>query len=260
MNMDLNAIIEEITREVIKRLEKTGERDIALPGVLIPLSYGPITWQESCSHVRELLGENNFTSLLLADGRDQVNVEKELGKGLVQFYICNEVNKLSCEVFSNTKLVVVPVFSPYNLGRVATLTPLLLVEWIILDALQRGIKVIIGKDEFYPGSSLRKSAGLDKAPAPFNDLIKSYMDRLSSWGIKFVELVHLFEAVQSEFKPKENPKTLQTPSVRQVITKEDILLFSSSGNKVIELSPGSIITPLAKDIAKERGIDLKFKV
>lgn len=68
------------------------------------------------------------------------------------------------------------------------------------------------------------------------------------------------EAVQRFLRNSEAPTpALQTPTLqkRQLITQEEILAAYKQGQKVIVLQPEAIVTPLARQVAKEKGIELR---
>jgi hypothetical protein len=44
---------------------------------------------------------------------------------------------------------------------------------------------------------------------------------------------------------------------RQLITKEDILAAYQQGQKVIVLRPDAVVTPLARQVAKDKGVELR---
>ena len=258
----LNSLIEEITKEVLRRLEGKDKEPLSasLPAVLVPLSYEPVTWEKTCAEVRELSSCHSFRTVLVADGKDQDMVEKQFEKSSVEFYMCNQVNRLSAEIFAGIKLVFVPLCSPYNLSRIASITPQMTVEWIVLEALQRGIKIVIVRDGFCPDCQMRKTAGLSEGPSAFYDIIRNYGKRLASWGINFINLSSLKTSVESEFAVPEKMPLRQERKGKEVITKEDVLSIAMSGKNLMEVSGNSIITPLARDIAKEKNIEIKFRV
>jgi hypothetical protein len=47
------------------------------------------------------------------------------------------------------------------------------------------------------------------------------------------------------------------PQKRQLITREDVLAALRQGVKVIALQPDAVVTPLARQVAKEKGIELR---
>jgi len=68
------------------------------------------------------------------------------------------------------------------------------------------------------------------------------------------------EAVQRFLRNSEAPTPApQTPTLqkRQLITQEEILAAYKQGQKVIVLQPEAIVTPLARQVAKEKGIELR---
>lgn len=68
------------------------------------------------------------------------------------------------------------------------------------------------------------------------------------------------EAVQRFLRDSE-PSTpapqIAMPPKRQLITQEEILAAYKQGQKVIVLQPEAIVTPLARQVAKEKGIELR---
>jgi len=44
---------------------------------------------------------------------------------------------------------------------------------------------------------------------------------------------------------------------RQLITREDVLAALRQGIRVIALQPDAVVTPLARQVAKEKGIELR---
>lgn len=68
------------------------------------------------------------------------------------------------------------------------------------------------------------------------------------------------EAVQRFLRNSEPPTpALQTPTQqkRQLITQAEILVAYQQGQKVIVLQPDAIVTPLARQVAKEKGVELR---
>ena len=57
------------------------------------------------------------------------------------------------------------------------------------------------------------------------------------------------------------PERMQTeapqPQKRQLITQEDVLVALREGIRVIALQPDAVVTPLARQVAKEKGVELR---
>jgi pyruvate/2-oxoglutarate dehydrogenase complex dihydrolipoamide acyltransferase (E2) component len=53
------------------------------------------------------------------------------------------------------------------------------------------------------------------------------------------------------------PERTEAPQKRQLITREDVLAALRQGIRVIALQPDAVVTPLARQVAKEKGIELR---
>ncbi|NFF81898.1 phosphopantothenate--cysteine ligase [Clostridium botulinum] len=153
---------------------------------------------------------------------------------------------------------------------------------LISKCILSGTKVIISKEGVeFRESNIRKNP-YKNIPVPYMNMIKGYLDRLESYGIKFVNSENIFdsiikkdfnedilpkvkskiddgninEIISSNFKNEfnENYKTLEFKINKKVISSEDI--SNNSGNKKIVIPSNSIITSLAKDLSEELGIQI----
>ncbi|NFN19829.1 phosphopantothenate--cysteine ligase [Clostridium botulinum] len=153
---------------------------------------------------------------------------------------------------------------------------------LISKCILNGTKVIISKEGVdFRESNIRKNP-YKNIPVPYMNMIKGYLDRLESYGIKFVNSESIFDSIikkdfnediLSKVKPKiddgnineivssnfknefnENYKTLEFKINKKVISSEDI--SNNSGNKKIVIPNNSIITSLAKDLSEELGIQI----
>ena len=66
------------------------------------------------------------------------------------------------------------------------------------------------------------------------------------------------ESLRRFLQESEQPATgIKQPQKRQLITREDVLAALRQGVKVIALQPDAVVTPLARQVAKEKGIELR---
>ena len=63
---------------------------------------------------------------------------------------------------------------------------------------------------------------------------------------------------QSEpaIQPQSAKQEEQAPK-RQLVTREEVLAAQRQGLRVIRLQPDAVVTPLARQVAKEKGIELR---
>jgi hypothetical protein len=127
---------------------------------------------------------------------------------------------------------------------------------IVFSALVQGKKVLAARDGFTICDLL------------LNEGIRAEMDRilakLESFGMIFCETDQLCAAFQKivdeekkiESPAKKNPSTNPMPQALKLVTTKDIQMAVASGRGPIMLAPGGIMTPLAKDLAKEYAIKI----
>ena len=127
---------------------------------------------------------------------------------------------------------------------------------IIFSALVQGKKVLAAQDGFTICDLL------------LNEGIRDEMDRilakLQSFGMIFCETDQLcatfkkiiVEGKKIESPTKKNPAMEPAPPARKLVTAKDIQTAVDGGRDPIRLAPGGIMTPLARDLAKE--YDLKI--
>jgi len=127
---------------------------------------------------------------------------------------------------------------------------------IVFSALVQGKKVLAAQDGFTICDLL------------LNEGIRNEMDRilakLESFGMIFCETDQLCatfqKLVNEEVKTgppvKRNPSTDTAPPARKLVTAKDIHTAVDAGRCPIMLAPGGIMTPLARDLAKEYAIKI----
>ncbi|MBT2689588.1 hypothetical protein J7I93_15460 [Bacillus sp. ISL-47] len=115
---------------------------------------------------------------------------------------------------------------------------------IILEALLQGKKVAALKTGSDPHDPYWKMKGMDKGPALLKRTLLQQLVQLKSMGITVIS-----DNEKADFTPEMNKKT--------VISEETIRYAHQHNQTVIRIHSGSIITPLARDVAKELNILLK---
>ena len=127
---------------------------------------------------------------------------------------------------------------------------------IVISALVQGKKILAANDGFTVCDLL------------LNEGIKDEMDRiltkLEGFGMIFCETGQLcatFQKIVDGGKkvvalPKKTPSAVGTPATCKLVTAKDIQLAVDENRGPIKLAPGGIITPLAKDLAKEYAIKI----
>jgi gamma-glutamyl-gamma-aminobutyrate hydrolase PuuD len=127
---------------------------------------------------------------------------------------------------------------------------------IVISALIQGKPVLATRDGFTLLESLSNKN--------IREEIKRILDKLEGFGITFCETDQLFSVFQKIVVDKKNTESPtakpqagnETPSALRLITAKDILTAVNSNHDSIQLAPGGMVTPLARDQAKEYSITI----
>lgn len=121
---------------------------------------------------------------------------------------------------------------------------------LILWALMKGKKVSAfsaGADPYHP---VWQASGLDQGTTFLKHEMKKQLQQIKGYGIQLIENE---DAVSSHFITAFQSKK------NQVITAESIIKQAEAGQQYIELNQGTIITPLARDMARKYQIGIGEK-
>ncbi|TLS38942.1 hypothetical protein [Pseudalkalibacillus caeni] len=157
--------------------------------------------------------------------------------GAEKVQIDNEVQEIP---FHKLDTVLLPVLSFSLVSDILALNEQRPLVRIILSALLAGKKVIAlraGADPFHP---IWKMKGMDKGATALKGKLNKRLIELKSFGVILVDYQDKIDL------KKENSKTL--------VTEETIRFAYQQGESVIFISKNTIVTPLAKDTAKELNI------
>ena len=113
----------------------------------------------------------------------------------------------------------------------------------------------LGKPLLASPHSPYDSALKSRSPVLFN-LWQSYRKTLENFGFEIVEAAAMASAAQAHLAPKAETKMAPAPSgKRRVITAQEIEAAALNGKR-FDVPPDALVTPLARDRARELGVKL----
>lgn len=121
---------------------------------------------------------------------------------------------------------------------------------LLLWALMNGKKVCAYSAGADPFHSIWKVAGMDNGTPFLKHELKRQLERLGAFGI---QLFKNNAQLLTYFKPASLRKE------KQIITAEVIKKYAKSGKRLLEVEQGTIITPLAWDVAQEYLVEIYTK-
>jgi ethanolamine utilization protein len=153
-------------------------------------------------------------------------------------------------------ILVLPTFCFKTAAKVARLISDNQETAIVLSALMKGKAVLAANDGFTLLDTLTNKG--------IREEIKRLLDKLESFGMVFCatdQLAAMFKKVaanlqKSDESMSETDSKIRTATAYRLITAKDIQTAVDSKQDAISLAPGGIITPLAKDQAREYAIKI----
>jgi glycosyltransferase involved in cell wall biosynthesis len=260
--------ISKIVREVLKERgwldnlakkpdPKTIRRNRTSPAVLNVFHAGTRKLEQALEQVRRIEKAAGRSSVYTVESARAwvcgADVREEAGV----FCILDTVKPEGLEkVLQKADILVLPTFCFKTAAKAARLISDDQETAIVLSALMQGKPVLAASDGFSLLDTLSNTG--------IRDEIEKVLGKLESYGMVFSKTDQLAANFQkmmtkgSQPVPSETKKDADqhTRRVPRLITAKDIRIAVDNNQDSIQLAPGGIITPLAKDQAKEYAIKI----
>ncbi len=152
------------------------------------------------------------------------------------------------ELVSQVEAVVLPALTLEVLSKSSLLIPDVPAVAACLQALSSGVPVYASSFEV---EKLKRSTG--RMPGGFQTAYFGHLRTVESLGFQVLEASQIAQRLGGK------AKVLATAARgRDVLTVEDVEAFARSGSKVLRVAPGTIVTPLARDVAQSMGIEVSW--
>ena len=153
------------------------------------------------------------------------------------------------EFIHGMEAVVLPVLRLEVLSRVANLLSDIPASAAAVAGVMQGVPVLAGALEV---NNLKRSSG--RLPGPFLSLFHQHLRTVEGMGIQVLEN----ESLVRRLGAKVVAPASAVGKGRDVITVSDLEAAARAGQKVLQVVPGTIVTPLARDKAAQMGIEVTF--
>lgn len=207
---------------------------------------GTAKLSEAICQIKLLIQNGYHVKVILSESATRViKVDKirEI-QGIENIFCEPDPSVYSVDIVQDADAIVVPILTRNSAAKVALGICDTLVTNIIMHALIAGKLVIAAKNSADPEGIDCLCVGTSKTPPALIHIAKEYLKKLESYGVKLVDATEIAQF----FIENKNIK-------RELVTYETINELPQD-IKQIEIKRGSIITPLAKDRAKERNIKI----
>ena len=264
MKEDIRNIVREVLKEkglldslADKPVKNRVQRPRSAPAVLSVFHAGVRKLEQALEQVRQIEKIAGRSSVFTVNSARSWVCGADVKEKVGTRCILDTVKPEGLEkALLKSDILVLPTFCFKTAAKAAHLISDDQESAIVFSALVQGKKVLAAQDGFTICDLL------------LNEGIRNEMDRilakLESFGMIFCETDQLCatfqKLVNEEVKTgppvKRNPATDTAPPARKLVTAKDIHTAVDAGRGPIMLAPGGIMTPLARDLAKEYAIKI----
>jgi hypothetical protein len=271
----MNSINDEILRKIIQEelravlQVRRGSRDVPQSrrepeAALLVLCTGP--WKEAVALVprlKELAGAFALTFILSDSFQEQGGKEELRQRTAPSVRIISQLTHegIKQEVTTHPLLVVAPL-SSNTLAKVALGVHDSVPTRVIFEALRQRKPVVAVPPP--PPLSSTEAAGSDfpRTPFQFQNGRSLYLRTVANWGVQFVDSDKLAAEVRNAILQTGRPGARKRPSADRplyrhpIITREDIQQLILEGKRELHVTPDTVVTDVAKELAASTGIQI----
>ncbi|HGE73056.1 TPA: hypothetical protein ENX78_19635 [Candidatus Poribacteria bacterium] len=256
MNIDkLAQIVEAEVKKALMEMrsdQKTETSSSDNRHILALFTGGYSKLDEAIAQIEKLIKSSYSVDVVMSQsavnviGRDKIESISGIGE-----LVCEPAPSFSSlKAVQKSDIIIVPILTRNSSAKIALGITDTLVTNIIMQAIISGKPVIAGRNSADPDLNDCPCIATSNTPQPLILLAKNYLKTLESYGIKLVDVSEIANLIISGSNKNEILD-------QKLITQETISKLPQGINK-INVPKGTIITPMAKDIAKERGIEIVF--
>lgn len=254
--MDLEGLIEEITELVIRQLG--GISSMSPVGLTKPVAHTVFVMGNGERGVEHLAVQARV--LTKAGGRitfvpsaswPRDRIEGALPAG-TRARVLESPPRAWSSLLEGCQALVVPNFSLHELAGLSSLLGVTTAADGIMAALVERIQVLAGADEAYMFLNLNAA----RLPKALLEAVRESVSRVGAFGVRLLEGQRIAQALASVGQPDQKPSV--PTRVRNVLTREDVEILLAGGASTLEVTAGTIVTPLAQEVARQAGAEIVF--
>jgi len=239
------------------RTKTTGTNLNIKKRVVVLFTGSNIKLDEVIKGLRNLKQQNYLLTLCFSE-----NAERILDKDRILTIVKPEKVLLErdrdryMDIVNFTDMAIVPILTQNTLAKVSTGVQDNFITMLLWQILWLGKKVIINPD------SALSNRGTHCRNSKMLNLIKKHVDKLKEFGADIIHdhdyLNHIEINIETGQDNEKSSSNEEQSKVKELITERDILnLVGKKDN--LYLTKGTIITPLARDTAKEKKIRIIYR-
>ena len=240
MNQELIDQIREIVESVLEAQVPTPTQSAEKKQLLVIFGATQLKLDKPLQQLRTCLQDGWKITIILSDLATKVINSEQIYAAVGKENVLQENALTDIATFVDTyQQIVLPVFSHPMAAKLALRLVDTPCTYLLFEALSKGKKVIAVPDALNQGETSKK----------INNIEVEYVNLLSELGVQWVPMMQIAESVTE--KMNDSPASLDKP----LISATTLSNLDANVRELVH-PKSAIITPLAREHAKKRGIQL----
>ncbi len=260
--MDKEEMVQLVTQEIMRQLQ---HRPVADPEkstqyqhkALVIFTGGTIGFEQGLAEIKKL--QNlcfEITVVLSAAAQEVLGIERikeELGSHIS---IVTAQSPYPGKLLREADILIVPVLTQNTAAKLAYTLSDTMVSTLILQGLMMGKPVVAAANAADPLDGWRAQYSMGNASAGLVQALQENLKKLARYGMQLVPVETIGSVSQNVLNRQKTVAVNSLTTKKTVLDAAAIQAAAQNGSKRIAVSPGTIITPLAKDTARDCGVEI----
>ncbi|MBM7866982.1 flavoprotein [Heliomicrobium gestii] len=263
-------LVRRVMAEVMRRIHQTSDETTAdnapappRSSVMAIFTGGTIGMEEGLAALKELQEDDCNLTVVLSRAAEKIvtaeRVRKHLGDAVT---VLTPESPYPGKALRQADLVIVPVLTQNTMAKLAHTLSDTLPTTLIMQSLMLGKPVVAAENAADPRDSWRAGLAMDKAPIVLVRAFQENLRKVRDFGVNLTDVRNLGREARRALERskatagEEAAPRAASPAKRNLVDAEKIKAVALSGGRVYSVAPGDLITPLARDTARDYGVEI----
>ena len=260
--MDYEKLVHLVTAEVLRQL---GQEPLAIQDKAIQcpqqalaiFTGGTIGLEQSLEELQKLQASNIELTVVLSAAAEEIVGIKRIKDCLgSDTSVITTQSSYPGKLLREVDIVLVPVLTQNTAAKLAYTLSDTLASTLIMQALMLGKPVLAAINAADPQDSWRVKGNMGKCPPGLLQALRENLRKVEGYGLRLVQVEELATDSQKIIGSRVTMSESVPQAKKSVLDAAAIKVAADNGLKSITVSLGTIITPLARDVARDYGIEI----
>ncbi len=268
--MDNEEMVQIVTKEILRQLQQNpviteGQSLPALHKALVIFTGGTIGFEQGLAEIKKLQGLCSTVTVVLSAAAEQIlgieRITEALGSHID---IVTAQSPYPGKTLREVDIMIIPVLTQNTAAKVAHTFSDTMVSTLILQGLMMGKPIVAAYNAADPLDSWRMQYAMGNSSSGLIKALQENLQKLAGFGMELIPVDNIATVSRKRLCREKQMTVKQT--MEQAVSKPDhkkavldaaaIQTAAQSGTKSIMVPRGTILTPLARDVAREYGVEL----